>query len=166
VEQGNGPSWELLELPSADRSSAELAALLTSLPLGEDDTAAAVGYAGEAFVARLLTQLPEYAGARIRWHNMDAESGLPYDIDVSSSGGELTYVEVKTTTVTRGFFDVSLAELEYARRHGERFHIYRVFPSAVGAAASQLAVSRICDPVAALTRGDARLVFLAELPKL
>jgi hypothetical protein len=154
-------SWELLELAApADRPAAELAALLSALPLDEDDTgvAAAVGRAGEAYVTQLLTALPEYAGARIRWHNMLAESGLPFDIDIVCSSGERTFVEVKTTTAARHFFDVSLAELEHARRHGDRYHIYRVFPAAAGEL--RLAVARICDPLTALTHGDARLLFL------
>jgi hypothetical protein len=90
---------------------------------------------------------------------MAAESGLPFDIDIVGSGGERTFVEVKATTAARNFFDVSLAELEHARRHGERYHIYRVFSAADGE--PRLAVARICDPLAALTHGDERLLFLA-----
>ena len=157
----SGASWELLELAStANDPSAELASLLSVLPLDDDESgvAAAVGRAGEAYVTQLLTTLPEYAGARVCWLNMHAESGLPYDIDIVSSGGEHTFVEVKATTAARNFFDVSVAELEHASRHGERYHIYRVFP--VGGSEPRLAVARICNPLAALTHGDARLLYL------
>ncbi len=162
----SGASWELLELASAASGpSAELALLLSALPLDEDESgvAAAVGRAGEAYVTQLLTTLPEYAGARICWHNMLAESGLPYDIDIVCSGGERTFVEVKATTAARNFFDVSFAELEHARRHGERYHIYRVFPGGDDGE-PRLAVARICNPLAALTHGDARLLYLTATP--
>jgi hypothetical protein len=156
-------SWEVLQLAPGHTQSAQLASLLSMLPRNQDDSgmAAAVGRAGEAYVAQLLVTLPQYAGARICWHNRVKETGLPFDIDVRM-GDERTFVEVKTSTTVRDFFDVSLAELEHARRHSKHYHIYRVFPAAEAEGSEpRLVVARIADPVNMLTQGDARLLFLA-----
>ena len=154
--------WELLQLAPGHTQTAQLASLLSMLPHEDDSSiAAAVGRAGEAYVAQLLETLPGYAAARIFWHNRVKETGLPFDIDVRI-GDEHIFVEVKTSTTARDFFHMSLAELEHARRHCKHYHIYRVFPAAeAGGSEPRLIVARICDPVSVLMQGDAKLLFLA-----
>jgi uncharacterized membrane protein YgcG len=170
-------------------ADAALASALAALPpaschvsTASSASAAAVGRAGEAYVAALLSASPEHSSTdHVRWVNAAHERGLPYDIEIvrqksdagSDGGGAITYVEVKTTTMggttsdgdgdsganEKRFFDISSAELEWARRHGERYHIYRVFlpPPHGGAGAAR--VVRVVDPVGAVARGTARLIM-------
>ena len=171
-------SWETMDAVSASAGGGPAAAQLASLLAqshaaddGGDAAQAAVGRAGEAFMFSLLQRLPEHAGRRVVWLNEAAERGQPYDIEVVSppAGGRpanRVYVEVKATSSARRFFDVSVSELEWARVHGERYHIYHVCRDAAATdeeGRAALRVSRIVDPVAALTFGGARLFFFSDV---
>jgi hypothetical protein len=153
----------------ADGTQQLAAALQSLLARGADDgtATAAVGRAGEAYVARLLAAAPEYASAHVRWVNATAETGLPCDIEIvlpdaadASDNGCRVYVEVKTTTAApeaarARVFDISPAELDWARSHGPRYHLCRVLAQP----AAPPRVLRVVDPAAALARGGARLLM-------
>jgi hypothetical protein len=87
---------------------------------------------GEQLVFRHLRETLASA-KKVTWVNEEAESGKPYDIIVTEHGvaigsGNDTYVEVKaTSTAERPLFEMSVAELEFARAHGRNYSLYRVF---------------------------------------
>ena len=120
---------------------------------------------GEAFVAMLLEEAA-VPGATVNWVNRDAETGMPYDIAVEGDRGERIFIEVKTTrmpgdverpsTHHRDFFELSLAELDFARVQGERYLLYRVFVGANGGTT----VRRLRDPVSSLRPGGLGLLMV------
>ena len=81
---------------------------------------------------------------RLVWLNESAESGLPYDITSTDSCGEVTFIEVKASTGhDKPFINVSLNEMEFARRNAAAYHIYRV----CGAGSKDVTISCLADPV-------------------
>ena len=89
------------------------------------------GHWGEQLVARHLRKT--LASAMVTWVNEEEERGLPYDIVVTELGGAIgsrndSYVEVKaTSSADKPLFEMSIAELEFARAHGAAYSLYRVF---------------------------------------
>ena len=89
------------------------------------------GHWGEQLVARHLRKT--LASAEVTWVNEEEERGLPYDIIVTELGGAIgsrndSYVEVKaTSSADKPLFEMSIAELEFARAHGAAYSLYRVF---------------------------------------
>lgn len=92
---------------------------------------------------------------------------MPYDIAVEGDRGERIFIEVKTTRMPgdierpsahhRDFFELSLAELDFARVQGERYLLYRVFVGANGGTT----VRRLRDPVSSLRPGGLGLLMVA-----
>ena len=86
---------------------------------------------GEQLVAWHLRET--LASAEVTWVNEEEERGLPYDIIVTELGGAIgsrndSYVEVKaTSSADKPLFEMSIAELEFARAHGAAYSLYRVF---------------------------------------
>jgi hypothetical protein len=86
---------------------------------------------GEQLVAWHLRKT--LASAEVTWVNEEEERGLPYDIIVTELGGAIgsrndSYVEVKaTSSADKPLFEMSVAELEFARAHGAAYSLYRVF---------------------------------------
>ena len=71
---------------------------------------------------------PQSGIVSVRWANVDAESGLPYDFVLTSSDCELTYVEVKATLSDhKACFEFSHRQLVFANEQGPKFHLYRVY---------------------------------------
>ena len=103
---------------------------------------------GERFVfEHLRLSLP---AARVEWINADTETGLPYDLTISSVGAERVFVEVKTSSArSKPFFEVSLAELDCARQNGGNYVIYRV----TGAGSEHVRLACLPNPVGCLTVG-------------
>lgn len=90
-----------------------------------------------------------WGGVRAVWVNEASESGLPYDIVITGSGGGgsmggvgargggaervLAYVEVKSSSSNdKHLFEVSRREMEFAEREGAKYHILRVWGATVG----------------------------------
>lgn len=157
-------TWESVQEPSSEAAAGALSAALSALPGGETSVAAmALGRAGEAFVAALLAAAPEFSRSRVTWVNENAETGRPYDIMVTpvdgAGDGGVLYVEVKTTSgsdAERPFVHLSLAELDWARRHGPAYLLYRICAPARGLPPT---VSRMSDPAGALASGRASLLL-------
>ncbi|GMF65006.1 unnamed protein product [Phytophthora lilii] len=90
----------------------------------------AIGRWGEEYVFNQLKQ--QYADNEseltVEWVNEKEESGLPYDLTLSSAGKVVEYIEVKSTrTMEKGVFEISMNELDQAAIHGSTYSIYRVF---------------------------------------
>eukprot|EP00906_Rhabdomonas_costata_P026500 RCo037726 len=82
----------------------------------------------EELVYRKVCEL--YGEANVDWVNRSEEAGRPYDIWVGSSQSDAAelFVEVKSTTsVTKHFFEISTAELDFLHGKGERYEIWRVY---------------------------------------
>ena len=87
---------------------------------------------GEELVARQLKATLK--SAVVTWVNEEEERGLPYDIvivepnDDATSGYRESFIEVKaTTSADKALFEVSMAELDFARQQGAAYALYRVF---------------------------------------
>jgi len=123
----NVDAWEALDVQPA-----VVEGLLSSSSAEQQST----GRWGEKFVASLLRTT--LASAEVTWVNEEEERGLPYDILISermaSSGWcRESFVEVKaTTSADKALFQMSVEELEFARKQGAAYSLYRVF-SACGA---------------------------------
>jgi len=91
---------------------------------------------GEKLVASHLKATLE--SADVAWMNEEEESGLPYDILVTEHCAAQgfsrdSYVEVKATTSSdKPLFEMSVAELDFARKHGAAYSLYRVFSAGDG----------------------------------
>jgi len=133
---------------------------------GLSPSAVGTGRWGEAFVTHLLEQA-SVPGASVLWVNRDQETGMPYDIALEGIAGERIFVEVKTTRLPEGLarpssherdlFELSLAELDFARVQGERYLLYRVFLASNGATT----VRRFRDPVGSFRPGGLGLLMVA-----
>ncbi|GMF24716.1 unnamed protein product [Phytophthora fragariaefolia] len=91
---------------------------------------AAIGRWGEEYVFNQLKQqhAESESSLTVEWVNEKEESGLPYDLTVSSAGKVVEYIEVKSTrTMEKGVFEISMNELDQAAIHGSTYSIYRVF---------------------------------------
>jgi hypothetical protein len=86
---------------------------------------------GEQLVAGHLRKT--LASAEVKWVNEEEERGEPYDIIVTEHDGasgsrNVSYVEVKaTTSADKPYFEISIAELGFALKHGAAYSLYRVF---------------------------------------
>jgi hypothetical protein len=65
---------------------------------------------------------------RIRHVSAIEGDGAGYDIESFTPEGEAKYIELKTTRgpLTTSFF-ISANEVEFARRHRDNYHLYRVY---------------------------------------
>jgi hypothetical protein len=92
-----------------------------------------LGQAGEVFALAFERWRLQQLGAgqlaeRVRHVSVDEGDGLGYDIKSFEPGGEDRFIEVKTTAFgERTPFFVSANEARFARDHGGRFHLYRLF---------------------------------------
>jgi hypothetical protein len=65
---------------------------------------------------------------RVRWTARDDGDGLGYDILSFDAQGQQRYIEVKTTALGEQTpFYITSAELDFARRHADRYALYRVY---------------------------------------
>ncbi|KAG2848601.1 hypothetical protein PC118_g4237 [Phytophthora cactorum] len=90
----------------------------------------AIGRWGEEYVFNQLKQqhAESESNMTVEWVNEQEESGLPYDLTLSSAGKVVEYIEVKSTrTMEKGVFEISMNELDQAAIHGSTYSIYRVF---------------------------------------
>ena len=70
---------------------------------------------------------PDLAG-RVRWTARDDGDGLGYDVLSYDLDGHERYIEVKTTRLgAETPFYITSAELDFARRHADRYALYRVY---------------------------------------
>lgn len=92
------------------------------------EAAEEVGYKGEKFVFGYLKNLYQDKPIEVKWCNEAKESGQPYDLTLwNKAEGELTFVEVKSTSVSgRDYFFLSHRELNWARSYKERYIIVYV----------------------------------------
>lgn len=88
----------------------------------------AIGRWGEEYVFNQLKRQHARNNVIVEWVNEKEESGLPYDLTLSSGGKVEEYIEVKSTrTMEKGAFEISMNELDQAAIHGSTYCIYRVF---------------------------------------
>eukprot|EP00966_Prymnesium_polylepis_P265555 6134561-Prymnesium_polylepis.1 len=119
-----------------------------------------VGRWGEELVFEHLKQTVA-PGRRVTWHNEQLESGRPYDLSVSATGGAegeaTTYIEVKTSTaLDKPFFEVSMGELEFAQRCGAAYHLYRV----AGAGTTAVTLACLPDPLRCVSSGAGSIALV------
>ena len=75
---------------------------------------------------------PECNIREVIWANKYQETGGPFDFMViynqPNNQKRIVYIEVKTTMHSdRSYFKMSINEVAFAKKHGENFHVYRVF---------------------------------------
>ena len=76
--------------------------------------------------------------ASAHWLNIGGREEVGYDI-LLREGQVAHFIEVKATIEQqKAWFQVSGAQWEFARRHGTRYHIYRVFSAGTDAATIQI----------------------------
>ncbi|KAG7391584.1 hypothetical protein PHYBOEH_006646 [Phytophthora boehmeriae] len=120
------PSYPPLPAPASGpgMSSLSLANTMTK------EEREAIGRWGEEYVFNQLKQqhADDETNLTVDWVNEQEESGLPYDLTLSSGGKVVEYIEVKSTrTMEKGVFEISMNELDQAAIHGSTYSIYRVF---------------------------------------
>lgn len=69
-----------------------------------------------------------------------------------ASNGKKQFVEVKSSSQTKNYFDISIAEVRHAHMHREQFSIVRV----CGVGTSCITLSEIDDPVGQVEQGRIR----------
>jgi len=119
----------------------------------------AVGRWGEALTARVLRESGDFSS--VDWVNEESEQGLPYDIKTTwleqeENGAQtrVTFVEVKSTiSADKQLFELSLAELDFMRRAGRAYELFRVW----GAGSASARVARLREPAAHLASGKLAL---------
>ncbi|KAJ0393189.1 hypothetical protein P43SY_007383 [Pythium insidiosum] len=122
----------------------------------------AIGRWGEQYVyEQLCRSVADKQDVQVTWVNEAQESGLPYDITVSSRGSQdVEYIEVKSTrTMEKGVFEISMNELDQAGVHGSRYSIYRVFNAG---SADQCRVVRLRNPIALVRQKKISLVLMMQ----
>jgi hypothetical protein len=88
-----------------------------------------IGRCGEDCVFEELNRAyPVERGFTVKWINKNRETGLPFDVVVSSGEDVEIYVEVKATMFeVKREFEISARELLFAFLNGSKYAIYRVF---------------------------------------
>merc|ERR1712216_67418 len=87
---------------------------------------------------------------RARAAHMDHRATVQ-DITITDAQGQVTYVEVKTTTANaKPFVQISLPELIFAQRVGAAYHLYRVS----NAGTSGASVVCLPDPISSIAAGQ------------
>ncbi|KAG6611350.1 Phosphoserine aminotransferase [Phytophthora cinnamomi] len=122
----------------------------------------AIGRWGEEYVFNQLKQ--QHAESKsdqtVEWVNEMEESGLPYDLTVSSAGKVVEYIEVKSTrTMEKGVFEISMNELDQAAIHGSTYSIYRVFNAGNPALCR---VIRMKNPVSLVRQRKVQLALVMQ----
>lgn len=127
------------------------------LGLGEIDRARVGRWGEELCYEHLRRVCTGDSRAAVEWLNQAAESGLPYDITLTRPDGDVTFIEVKTTSaVEKPFVEVSVPELLFAQRTGAAYHLYRVF----GAGTEDVSLACLQDPVNCVSSGGGSLALL------
>ncbi|TMW56870.1 hypothetical protein Poli38472_006880 [Pythium oligandrum] len=127
-----------------------------------DEEKLAIGRWGEEYVyQQLLQRYDDDKNTRVEWVNEKAESGLPYDILVSTgTSQDVEYIEVKSTrTMEKGVFEISMNELDQAGVHGSRYCIYRVFNAGN---APLCRVIRMKNPIALVRQKKMQLLLVMQ----
>ncbi|KAF4137712.1 hypothetical protein GN958_ATG13113 [Phytophthora infestans] len=122
----------------------------------------AIGRWGEEYVFNQLTQqhAERESNMTVEWVNQQQESGLPYDLTLSSAGKVVEYIEVKSTrTMEKGVFEISMNELDQAAIHGSTYSIYRVFNAGNPALCR---VIRMKNPVALVRQRKIQLALVLQ----
>ena len=92
-----------------------------------------LGKAGEEFVLafeyfRLYELGHKKLADKIEHISVSQGDGVGYDIRSFDSDGRERYIEVKTTAFSKETpFFISRGEIQFAKDHGEQFHLYRLF---------------------------------------
>ncbi|KAI9914991.1 hypothetical protein PsorP6_008608 [Peronosclerospora sorghi] len=122
----------------------------------------AIGRWGEEYVFNQLKQQHAENGSdlTVEWINEHEESGLPYDLTLSSGNKVVEYIEVKSTRTTeKGVFEISMNELDQAAIHGSSYCIYRVF-NAGNAALCR--VIRMKNPISLVRQRKIQLALVMQ----
>ncbi|RLN47902.1 hypothetical protein BBJ28_00013535 [Nothophytophthora sp. Chile5] len=122
----------------------------------------AIGRWGEEYVYQQLKQQYSSSDTKltVEWVNEQEESGLPYDLTLSSAGKVVEYVEVKSTrTMEKGVFEISMNELDQAAMHGSLYCIYRVFNAGNPALCR---VIRLKNPIALVRQRKIQLALVMQ----
>ena len=133
-------------------------------PYGTDTEA--VGLWGERVVAAELMRAAASSDEDVTVIHVNAEeeAGLPYDIEIRSTLADgptevRCYVEVKTTvSQDKPLFELSLAEIDKARREGDRYAIYRVF----GAGSESVSMASLHNPARHLSSGGGLTLYAGD----
>ncbi|CAH0489522.1 unnamed protein product [Peronospora farinosa] len=181
---GNGESYDMqmqrpsyLPLPpangSADRAphypplppSSSFGTGMQSLSLSNTmskEEREAIGRWGEEYVYNQLKQQHADSASNliVEWVNEKEESGLPYDLTLSSGNKVVEYIEVKSTRTTeKGVFEISMNELDQAAIHGSTYCIYRVFNAGNSALCR---VIRMKNPVSLVRQRKIQLALVMQ----
>ncbi|KAF4318610.1 hypothetical protein G195_008065 [Phytophthora kernoviae 00238/432] len=122
----------------------------------------AIGRWGEEYVFNQLKQqhVNDETNLTVDWVNEQEESGLPYDLTLSSAGKVVEYIEVKSTrTMEKGVFEISMNELDQAAIHGSTYSIYRVFNAGNSALCR---VIRMKNPVSLVRQRKIQLALVMQ----
>lgn len=140
--------------------------IASATPLGNTlsvEERSAIGRWGEEYVYKQLAATHrDSSELSVTWVNEKEESGLPYDITLSSatSGTVVEYVEVKSTrTMEKGVFEISMNELDQAAMHGSTYSIYRVFNAGD---AARCRVIRMKNPVSLVRQKKIQLALVMQ----
>ncbi|CAH0521428.1 unnamed protein product [Peronospora belbahrii] len=122
----------------------------------------AIGRWGEEYVYNQLKQqhADNDSNLTVEWVNEKEESGLPYDLTLSSGNKVVEYIEVKSTRTTeKGVFEISMNELDQAAIHGSTYCIYRVFNAGNSALCR---VIRMKNPVSLVRQRKIQLALVMQ----
>jgi len=121
------------ELVARESSPAYLRAPVKRDYLAREAQNRSLGHAGEVFALaferwRLVQLGVGQLADQVKHAALDEGDGLGYDIRSFDMDGQPRFIEVKTTAFgERTPFFVSANEARFARDHGDRFHLYRLF---------------------------------------
>ncbi|CAL4936546.1 unnamed protein product [Urochloa decumbens] len=134
VEAGSSSPTVHVELTNFNEKMANLLEERSRLP--PDASQLKTGRLGEALVHKHFAE--QLGSNNVRWVNEKIETGLPYDIVITSEG-ITEYVEVKTTVSSRkDWFDVTPREWQFALEKGDLFNIARVILSSTKKASIEM----------------------------
>ncbi|CEG37945.1 phosphoserine aminotransferase [Plasmopara halstedii] len=120
----------------------------------------AIGRWGEEYVYNQLKRQYAESNTTVEWLNEKEESGLPYDLTLSSKSKVEEYIEVKSTrTMEKGVFEISMNELDQAAIYGSSYCIYRVFNAGNSALCR---VIRLKNPVSLVRQRKIQLALVMQ----
>ena len=150
-----------MPLPASSFSGPTTQSLSLSNTMTKEERVA-IGRWGEEYVFNQLKQqqADNESNLTVEWMNEMEESGLPYDLTLSTGNKVVEFIEVKSTrTMEKGVFEISMNELDQAAIHGSTYCIYRVFNAGNSALCR---VIRMKNPVSLVRQRKIQLALIMQ----
>lgn len=151
----------LQDLDYEELPSEHIVTLPLNVSLNDSSDKPEIGRWGEELVNEYLKREAVQHGIEreIIWMSREDNSTAPFDIQVTSPDGDVTYIEVKSTSTDhKEYFEISIKELQFALKLRASLHLYRVFN--VGSSEAKTRIVRVKNLAEHLERKSVKIFMV------